>query len=46
MPYRLKPSNKRIIQVFKSGRWHDKYTHVSAEKARKQLYALKKNVKT
>lgn len=42
MPYRLKPGNSTVIQVKKSGQWHDKYHHDSKAGAIKQLYVLEK----
>jgi len=40
MPYRLKPSNKRIVQVEKGGKWVDKYTHKTVTKAKAQVAKL------
>ena len=45
MPYRLKPTNKKVIQVQRGDRWVDKFTHQSEKDARAQLYALNKNVR-
>lgn len=46
MPYRLKPTNKKIIQVERSkGNWVDKFTHESVAKAKAQLRILNREVK-
>lgn len=42
MPYRLKPTNKKIVQILKQGRWTDKFTHNTINSAKKQLSILNK----
>ena len=44
MPYRLKPSDKKVIQVQRSnGKWEDKYYHDTEREAKAQLYVLNKS---
>jgi len=45
MPYRLKPNDKRVVQVKRRGRWVQKKRFPSAEKAGAHLRALKANVR-
>ena len=45
MPYRLKPNDKRVVQVKRGQRWVQLKRHPSAEKARAHLFALKANVR-
>lgn len=42
MPYRLKPNNKRIVQVFKNGYWWDYKTYSTVEAAKRALARLKR----
>ena len=44
MPYRLKPSDKRVVQVRRGGRWVQKKRFPTATKAGAHLRALKANV--
>lgn len=45
MPYRLKPTNKKIIQVKRGSGWVDKFTHPTIAKAKAQLSILNRKVK-
>jgi len=45
MPYRLNPSNRKEVQVYKDGKWKRLKLHPSVAKALKHLAALKINVK-
>jgi len=45
MPYRLKPNDKRVVQVKRRGRWVQKKRFPSAAKARAHLTALWANVR-
>ena len=45
MPYRLKPNDKRVVQVKRRGRWVQKKRFPSATQAKAHLFALKANVR-
>lgn len=45
MPYRLKPNDRRVVQVKRRGRWVQKKRFPSAAKAQAHLGALKANVR-
>lgn len=45
MPYRINPTNRKQVQVYKGGRWTVLKTHATVKKALKHLAALKINVK-
>jgi len=44
MPYRLKPNDKRVVQVKRNDRWVQLTKHPTATKAKAHLGALKANV--
>ena len=45
MPYRLKPGDRRVVQVKKRGRWVQKKRFPTAKKAMAHKNALNKNVR-
>ena len=45
MPYRLKPNDRRVVQVKKRGRWVQKKRFPTATKAKAHLTALTMNVR-
>ena len=45
MPYRLKPNDRRVVQVKRGKRRQQLKRHRSAEEARAHLFALKANVR-
>ena len=45
MPYRLKPNDRRVVQVKKRGRWVQKMRFDTAAKAKAHLGALTRNVR-
>lgn len=45
MPYRLNPTDKKVVQVMRNGRWQKFKSHPTVARAKAHLVALNKNVK-